>query len=898
MVTVDRLNLEGFGRFQHREFSLSPGLNLIYGGNEAGKSTVHSFIEAMLFGFWKPNLANRELEPGWDKYRPWQGQSYGGQLDYTWQEGKVRVIRDFAEHTVTLIDLETGQEIEGLPCNNWGEPDFARTHFGCSKLVFRNTISISQLGSATDTAVALEVRNLLSNLAQSGGSGISVKAGLQALQEARRQTDFELMKTRAMLEQVQNRLAEARGQIQEAAELEINQYQVSRQLEGLSRERRQLKELAQQVQSQAALSKLARIEDLRRELEAVQRQAAQLSAHSMDPQTFQQWTELQAEIERARELHRLHGDALAETEERMQHLQAQIDELAPYQDFDKDTLIEMSSAWQMQVKGQQVMEELESQLEGIAAEIRAITNELSHLPYFRPDTLEQAAALQAQMRRGAVQESQEDLDQDLDKEERKLEILRSVRWVLLMLLPVTGAVAYLIQPLLAALALPLLLGIFAIQGSAKKANLRCRNLRRELYTREMAYLNSQRLRDQAQRELNALLSRAGVDSIGELEEKYRRFVSLSEQNHDLVREQKYISEKLATYSRESSEKSREFTEILEKVALADLPMEQALACFRVNLDKLLDARMFMEQCRQQEEAARQRLEQSRLELEGLEERAREMMQAYSAGSAEEMEALAREYYRRQELVEEEENLRQRLTDILEGSSEAQLREQAAAASDVQVADPQDLPQRLEALDEQILSLQSRKSEGLGRLEGLYANLPSPADLEEEEWQLQGRCRELELDIQALDLAVATITELAEELNSQLAPELNLMVSSLVQRITGGKYNELQVAQDMSINVLAPERGDQVDLSRLSGGTIDQFYFACRVAIADLVTGGGLPLFLDDSFVQYDDLRLKNMLNLLVELGASRQIILLTCQRRELDMLADLAPGRYHSISLE
>ena len=146
--------------------------------------------------------------------------------------------------------------------------------------------------------------------------------------------------------------------------------------------------------------------------------------------------------------------------------------------------------------------------------------------------------------------------------------------------------------------------------------------------------------------------------------------------------------------------------------------------------------------------------------------------------------------------------------------------------------------------------------------------------------------------------MATITELAEELNSQLAPELNLMVSSLVQRITGGKYNELQVAQDMSINVLAPERGDQVDLSRLSGGTIDQFYFACRVAIADLVTGGGLPLFLDDSFVQYDDLRLKNMLNLLVELGASRQIILLTCQRRELDMLADLAPGRYHSISLE
>ena len=55
------------------------------------------------------------------------------------------------------------------------------------------------------------------------------------------------------------------------------------------------------------------------------------------------------------------------------------------------------------------------------------------------------------------------------------------------------------------------------------------------------------------------------------------------------------------------------------------------------------------------------------------------------------------------------------------------------------------------------------------------------------------------------------------------------------------------------------------------------YFACRVAIADLVTGGDLPLFLDDSFVQYDDRRLRSMLSLLVELGRSRQIILLTCQ---------------------
>lgn len=899
MVTVDRLKVDGFGRFQHREFALSPGLNLVEGGNEAGKSTVHSFIEAMLFGFWKPNISSMEQEEGWEKYRPWQGTAYGGELEYTWQGGRVRVTRNFSDNTVALLDPDSGGVIENLPLNSWGEPDFARLHFGCSKLVFRNTISISQLGSATDSAVALEVRNLLSNLAQSGGSGISVKAGLEALGQARRQTDFELMKSRAMLEQIQQRLVDARGQIQEAAALERKQYLAVQELERLNLERRQLKELVQQAQSRTAYNKMARVEDLRQRQQIIKDKLAQLSPVSLDPGAYEQWMALQAGIEKAQEVQRLHEDSLAEIVERGQQLRIQNKDLAAYQGFDKDTLIEMSSAWQMQVKGKQVIEELQIQLNDIGTEIMAIANDLSQLPYLRPDTLEQATVLQAKLREETVVESREDLADDLEGQQRKLELFRSARWVLLLMLPVTGVAAWFLQqPWLAALAVPLIIGIFAIQGSANKVNQDCRSLRRELYAQEMAHLNSQHQREQAQRELNAIYSKAGVNGIKALEDKFYTFTRLSERNRDLLREQKYISDKLAGYSKESGDKSQDLMDILDKVGLADMPMEQALACFRVNLDKFLDNTMFIQQCQEQEESAQGRLEQSRGELEGLQERAREMMKVYAASDPQEIEALAQEYSLRLELTEEAETLNSRIQDILDGSSEAQLREQAAVTSDNQeIASPEDIPRRLEALDEQILSLQSRKSEGQGRLEGLYSDLPSPADLEEEEWQQQEYCRGLELNIQALELAEGTIAKLAEELNNQLAPELNLMVSSLIQRITGGRYNELQVAQDMSINVLAPEKGDQVDISRLSGGTIDQFYFACRVAVADLVTGGGLPLFLDDSFVQYDDQRLRHMLQLLVELGASRQIILLTCQRRELDMLAELAPERYQAISL-
>jgi uncharacterized protein YhaN len=43
-----KLKLNYFGRFHDKEIELKPGINLIYGDNEAGKSTIHAFIKGML----------------------------------------------------------------------------------------------------------------------------------------------------------------------------------------------------------------------------------------------------------------------------------------------------------------------------------------------------------------------------------------------------------------------------------------------------------------------------------------------------------------------------------------------------------------------------------------------------------------------------------------------------------------------------------------------------------------------------------------------------------------------------------------------------------------------------------------------------------------------------------
>ena len=85
-MRFNHLKINGFGKLNKKELELGPGINVIYGENEAGKSTLMKFLTAMLYGASKNK--NGKSIPDFDRYKPWGLEEFSGRLEYTLDSGE------------------------------------------------------------------------------------------------------------------------------------------------------------------------------------------------------------------------------------------------------------------------------------------------------------------------------------------------------------------------------------------------------------------------------------------------------------------------------------------------------------------------------------------------------------------------------------------------------------------------------------------------------------------------------------------------------------------------------------------------------------------------------------------------------------------------------------------
>ena len=174
-MILEKLYIDGFGKFSDYSLNFSPSIQILYGENEAGKSTIHAFIQAMLYGIPK-GASKKEI---FFQYRPFsKALGFGGSLTFSHQGKSYCVQRDFlqgGEAHITILPQE-----EKL---SEGESFLQSVLSPFSLESFKNTVSIRQLKSSTEREMVYELQAMLSNFQESGNVELNPQAALDYLEQ-------------------------------------------------------------------------------------------------------------------------------------------------------------------------------------------------------------------------------------------------------------------------------------------------------------------------------------------------------------------------------------------------------------------------------------------------------------------------------------------------------------------------------------------------------------------------------------------------------------------------------------------------------------------------------------------------------------------------------------------
>lgn len=180
------------------------------------------------------------------------------------------------------------------------------------------------------------------------------------------------------------------------------------------------------------------------------------------------------------------------------------------------------------------------------------------------------------------------------------------------------------------------------------------------------------------------------------------------------------------------------------------------------------------------------------------------------------------------------------------------------------------------------------------LDALYDKRNNYLELKERYEKLKRKKAQYNEEIRAINVAIKTIEELSNDIQSDFGSDINELASEYISYFTGGKYSNITV--DEEFNVFLNERDKLIKIEQLSSGTARQVYLAVRLAVARvLFNEEKMPIFLDESFAMYDDTRLTNTLRGLMRISAS-QVVIFTCVKREMHILDELGI-RYNKIVL-
>ncbi len=880
-----KLEVNGFGKLKELTAELTDGMNVIYGNNESGKTSLQWFLKAMLFGLKGGRSSREGLLPPVKRYKPWSGGDYNGRIEYCLRDGRLyRAERNFENNSVKLYDSMYNDITNDFEISRERGALFAEKHLGINETCFEKTVFIRQMESRIDDDGSRELLDRLINVTQTGFEDVSFRSAQEALKEALKTYVGNDKTSTRPLDKVISRLQElsslksemlANRELTINAEKEMGNAILFR--DNLLIRKEALLKVKELIETAVVLEKnlklKAEIEELLNKINSSEEEIGLLKAKSSD-------------------------------------FQKKRDELVRFLEFDENASEAISSDFSQ-------MKLYESQLKNLQEEILRKKTDLEKLELeFEPvkaygkldqqvlnemvNAYKECEAIRKEYGKGSIA----DIDQKIESAGKKNNLIK--------------------YSLILSCAMSALLLLLGIGNMGRLLGAIC------LITAAIALITALLLTVAKRKAYSQLTS--------EQNQKKISFISINSMLEEIYKREKFLEDTFKIVgakgiedfiaSKSQYESKKQYIEILRtELSSMESRSDTYLTEYGILKDKarnvLIKADIIDDEAIEINEEHINKFKNSIRKYQGLlpginytVERIKDMgadlennykhaskLSGIECADNEDIADFLRKLSSQIEMDE---------ANVMDSLNELEIRfmnngltttELGTIRKKLQSHDPEalsidfeyelnraseDLNSTLLQIKEYEIMLKEHSNQGL-ELQGI----------EEEMDELRIKKNTLEDINISLKLALQVLTEASDEMQKDFAPELNSKMSGIIKRISSGRYTDLRADSSLALKAISPDTGAVVNAALLSGGTIDQMYLAMRISMADLIAGQNesLPLIMDEVFSQYDDVRTCETFEFLRELAENRQVIFFTCKSREIEIAGNVFGEKMNLINL-
>ena len=885
-MIIKSVNINSFGGIKNKKINFSKGLNIVYGENEAGKSTIQSFIKIWLYGFSSYKGKDYKLNER-IKYTPNDGDNISGELNVIHEDKEYIIRRTFGrtkkEDTSIIINSITGEEVQYI-----NKEETGKYFFNINRSTFINTLFIGQLGVSVKKDKEEEILDKLSNSIGSEEGQVSVEVAFSKLYKYKK--SISNIRKSGSLDVLKNKYGDLLSERYEAYKLSNHNIENEENLIKLNEEKLNINKEISNLEIYKKYLKKIKIKKEYQEITEYFKKKEKLRNEQFSINkdlTFNDEVINNIFIENVKEDYSMYlnlldivndeEERICVKEERLIELKVPLREYYYINNLPKDILSKLEG---LKIKNEmlpekyQINESIKNEIEflnlkkkeaenliGSAIEIKNFKEDLESLLLIYEEELKKLKSI---------------MEEESDKPQNNIFLISLV--VIFFISIILGIIIdnSNFKVLLYTISLGILIFIgfnfyinkkgsnkektsFLLKGNIEKIEIKlneyCSKLQvnnySELVNKLSIYKNYLELEEKINRKINEKLSQRSILDLD-----------------SAMDERENIKEEINNYLRIASVDSIDklikeiykYKEDFKEVNNLEIELNNLKSSLNRTKEQLLI----------REEKLKRNLESigfKNINISEIDEIINEIEEKIK---------------KRDEVSKSLASVEEAYSALTKGKDINKIKEELGDVININFnysyENEDEIDEVIKEKNIRLVDVEKKLKDIENEIKNRFIGKRTIPVIEEEIKEVESNIEKYETQLKASYVVSEVLTEVYDEIRSSFGPILNSNVITSFKEFTDGKYNEVMVSDNYEMKV--KDDKSIMAAEALSNGANDQLYLSLRLAFVEMIfKNKDIPICLDDTFIQYDDKRLERTIKYLIK-ERFEQYIIFTCQKRE------------------